>query len=149
LVILVVNMSLFIVGSARANNDALDWAISDLAVVDTGGGLKLVAVSGPEGGVTAYSIRDGFVPTKQGHVFHDVNQVTGGGYDIEVVENGGSTYIQIGGIGTNSIRSFSLNDQGQFGNQTNLGGWPIGGPAPVFERTARGSVLLADPKGTG
>ena len=50
---LVVSMALFVIGRARANDEALDTAISDLEVVETGSGLKLVAVSGPEGGITA------------------------------------------------------------------------------------------------
>lgn len=146
---LVVSMALFVIGRARANDEALDTAISDLEVVETGSGLKLVAVSGPDGGITAYDLRDGLVPTKQGQVFHSTDQVTGGGYDVEVVASGGTTYIQISGIDSNSIRSFTLSDQGQFANGVNLNGPSIGGPAAVFERTDGGSVLLADPNGNG
>ncbi|MEO0752457.1 MAG: hypothetical protein AAFY25_11710, partial [Pseudomonadota bacterium] len=134
-------MALFVIGRARANNEALDTSISDLEVVDTSGGRKLVAVSGPDGGVTAYNLRDGLVPNKQGHVFHTSNQVTGGGYDIEVIENGGTSFVQVSGITSNSVRSFTINGQGQFSNSTTLGGATIGGPAPVFERTEGGSVL--------
>ena len=138
-------MGLFFLGTARANNTALQTSISDLEIVQTGSGAKLVSVSGPQGGVAAFQLNGNGVPTKQGHAFLLANQVTGGGHDIEIVTVGASHYVQVSGFSTNSVVSYLLSGSGSFSNKITLSGASIGSAAPVFARTEGGKTLLADP----
>ena len=142
-------MRLQVRGTITSGQGTLDTAISDLEYASGPNGPVLVSVSGPEGGLATYQLREDRLPARGDQVFYTAGQISGAGHEIIVSESGGTTHVFATGFSHNGILRYTLGTGGDLGGRTVLRGAEIGAAPAVAAATADGELLLADPGQSG
>ncbi|KZY30439.1 hypothetical protein A3731_24935, partial [Roseovarius sp. HI0049] len=142
-------MELQLRGTIATGQSVLDTGISDLEYVDGPDGPVLVSVSGPEGGLATYRLREDRLPLSGDEAFRTTGQISGAGHDLLVTETGGSVRLYATGFTHDGILRYTLGTGGDLGGRAVLSGAEIGAAPAVAAITAGGDLILADPGQAG
>lgn len=136
-------------GRIATGQVTLDTAISDMEIVDGPGGPVLVSVSGPEGGLVSYRLREDRLPQVEDQTFFSGTAVSGSGYDLFVSEIGGATRVYVAGLTMNGIVSYRIGGGGEITGRRIMDGATFGASPAVAAETLSGNLVLADPEQPG
>ncbi|MEQ8292976.1 MAG: calcium-binding protein [Roseovarius sp.] len=142
-------MELQLRGKVSAGQVALDTAISDLQYVNGPNGPVLVSVSGPEGGLATFRLREDLLPRRGDQAHYNTGQVSGAGHDLLVTDTGGAIRLYATGFSQDGILRYTLGTGGDIGGRAVLRGADIGAAPAVAAITEGGDILLADPGQSG
>ncbi|MEQ8898428.1 MAG: calcium-binding protein [Roseovarius sp.] len=142
-------MELQLRGTITTGHGALDTGISDLEFIDGPAGPVLISVSGPEGGLATFRLREDQLPLSGDEAFHTTGQISGTGHDLLVTETGGTVQLYATGFNHDGILRYTLGTGGDLGGRAVLRGAEIGAAPAVAAITAGGDLILADPGQAG
>ncbi|WP_422031924.1 calcium-binding protein [Roseovarius sp.] len=142
-------MELQLRGTIATGQGVLDTGISDLEYVDGPNGPVLISVSGPEGGLATYRLREDRLPHSGDQALHTTGQVSGAGHDLLVTDTGGTVRLYATGFNNDGILRYTLGTGGDLGGRAVLRGADIGAAPAVAAITAGGDLILADPGQAG
>ena len=142
-------MELQLRGTIATGQGVLDTGISDLEYVDGPNGPVLISVSGPEGGLATYRLREDRLPHSGDQALHTTGQVSGAGHDLLVTDTGGTVRLYATGFNNDGILRYTLGTGGDLGGRAVLRGADIGAAPAVAAITEGGDLILADPGQAG
>ncbi|HHC29235.1 MAG TPA: hypothetical protein ENK80_01550, partial [Rhodobacterales bacterium] len=112
-------------GTVRSAIDALDYAISDMALVPSGGGFTVLASSGPNGGLASYALNATGAATLIDTAMFNPNWALGISVDLAVIDDGwGGVNAVFGMTGATQLGAYSVGADGAIGSVVHLTGLP-------------------------
>ncbi len=133
--------------NTKWGSDDLDFAITDLQVVDDGASTYLITANkATDGGIVSYSIQSDGSLAKGGRAFAGTEGLPGVGPNL-MVANSGNIYLA--GTKPGDILSYQLNTSGAFEAPTSLTGIPADRPNLPLIASAGNYLALATPREDG
>ncbi|HHB80664.1 MAG TPA: hypothetical protein ENK83_02800, partial [Aliiroseovarius sp.] len=110
-------------GTVRSTIDALDFAISDMALVQNGGDFTVIVHSGPNGGLSSYALNATGTATLVDTAMFNPTWALGISADLALIDDGwGGVSAVFGMTSATQLGGFSVAADGAIGSVTNFGG---------------------------
>ena len=114
--------SMVVQGQVQTGQNALDFGITDLMVMQQGGQSVLYASSGQTGGLTAFDLNTSGTASFLDSALYNSAWADGALRDLALVDVNGSACIAVAGSGEDQLRLYDVNGDGSIGAAQQLSG---------------------------
>jgi Ca2+-binding RTX toxin-like protein len=132
-------------GTVESGHDGLDFAITDLAVLQSGSTVTVFATSGANGGLTSFALPATGLAGYVDHAFYNPAWATGIASQLALVDDGwGGALAVFGMTGATSLGALSVAQDGSIGSVSHHAGLLAGPGQPgALATTANDGLLVA------
>ena len=124
-------MQFSVEGTLQTGFDALDFAVSDIFVLNDGGVATVFATSGENGGLASFALDAGGAASFSDHVFYNPAWQAGVCDELSLIEDAaGTLHLIIGMTDSTSLGGYAVSASGEL----------VSGLAPSGEVTGSGAV---------
>lgn len=117
-------MQLSLRGTVNTGIDALDYAVSELSVMQAANHLTVVATSGANGGLSSFSLSETGVAAAVDHAVYDPTWAVGASPGLAIIDDGyGGAVALFGTTSSNTIGGYAVSTGGTIGTMTTLSGF--------------------------
>lgn len=132
-------------GTVQTGVDALDFAISDLAVLKDGNTVTILSTSGPNGGLASFTLAESGVANAANHALYNPAWAHGIASQLVLVDDGwGNATAIIGSTSEITLGAFAVSPNGSIGSVDHLAGLnPDLGQIGAMASTPNGTLLVS------
>lgn len=116
-------MHITVRGTVQTGQESLDYAISDLVLLQSGSSASVFATSGPNGGVSSYQLSEAGTARFVGSALYNPGWASGISSDIALIDDGyGSAWLIFGQVSSTGLGSIPVGPNGTLGSFEELSG---------------------------
>ena len=143
-------MQFFVEGTIQTGFDALDFAVSDILVLNDGGVATVFATSGENGGLASYTLSSGAVATFSDHVFYNPAWQAGVCDELSLIEDAaGTQHLIFGMTDSTSLGGYAVSASGDIGVLATFDGLDVATLCAKAVHVTGGDEILVAGTGTG